>query len=139
AGINRGVDGIGIANCESRAVGNGNRARLEVGRAAGDIPAVTLIPAPGEIVAGVENVPRLGALNRYDGVELPAFQQLAKALDAGNGVSGSEGEAVPDVEVTVAVLSLGMGAVLRERPETIEGIAIEAVAVSVTSGERQAV
>ena len=45
-------------------------------------------------------------------------------------------EAVPDVEVAVAVLQPWIQAVLRQVSETIQGTVVEAMTVRVTGGER---
>src|SRR5712692_4846579 len=58
----------------ARAVGNGIRAGLEIEGVPEEIPPIRALAGPAEIVGGVAYVPRLGALNRYDGVDLPAFQ-----------------------------------------------------------------
>src|SRR5579863_8969335 len=121
---------------EARAVGKGTcAARLEVGGVPEEIPAIGEVSAPAEIVLAVVHGPRLAALKVHDGVDLPAFQQLAKAFFPGDGITGRESEAVPDVEVAAGVLVAWITGVLREEPVTIPGVVVEAMSVGVTAGE----
>src|SRR5579863_5610545 len=125
---------------EARAVGKGTcAARLEVGGVPEEIPAIGEVSAPAEIVLAVVHGPRLAALKVHDGVDLPAFQQLAKAFFPGKGVTGRESEAVPDVEVAAGVLGRRIIGVLREGSETAYGTVVQAMTVSVTGGEIQPV
>ena len=96
---------------------------------------VSLKPVTPSTIVVVDD-PRLSALKGHDPVDLPAFQQLGKALDPWNIVSGGEREMVPDIEVGVAVLRSGIGAVLGNQPETIQGTVVEAMSERVPGDER---
>src|SRR5579863_4691883 len=126
---------------EARAVGKGTcAARLEVGGVPEEIPAIGEVSAPAEIVLAVVHGPRLAALKVHDGVDLPAFQQLAKAFFPGDGITGRESEAVPDVEVAAGVLRRCVIGVLRHvSVYSIQGAVVQAMSVGVTGGEIQPV
>src|SRR5437879_2511318 len=124
---------------EPCAVRKGARARFEIPGVPEEIPPDILIAVCSEIIALVGNVPRLGALDAHDGVDLPAFQQLAKALLAGKLVTSCESEAISHVEVAAGVFRPRIGAVLWQRPEAILGTVVQAMAVCVTGGEAQPV
>jgi len=89
------------------------RAGPEVAGVPEEIPAVGVISAPAEIVLEVLHGPRLRAAKAQDAVDLPALQQLAKAFFPGDGVTGRESEAVPDVEVAAGVFRRCIIGVLR--------------------------
>src|SRR5262249_36747970 len=72
-------------------------------------------------------------------IDLPAFEDLAEAVDAGDVVTARESKAVPDVEVAAGVLQLRIVAVLRQRSKTIQRTSVEAMAVRITSEERNPV
>ena len=139
----RGVNGINTApGPEARAKRKGIRTGPEVGGVAKEIPAISGLPALAPVDgmgAAFGDVPRLGALEGHDGVELPAFQHLSKALDPGNVVTGRESKTVPDIEVAAAVFGPGFRVVLREVSGTIQGTVVQAMTVGVTGGERQPV
>src|SRR6202030_1429514 len=63
----------------------------------------------------------------------------AEPFFPGDGVTGRERKAVPDVEVAVAVLQIRTGAMLQIGSETIQGSVVEAMTVGVTGGEIQPV
>ena len=87
----------------------------------------------------VKHQPWLSALHGHDGVELPPFQRLAVALFPGNGVTGCDRQAVPNVEVAAGVLRFLIPAILRGESLKIQGTIVEAMPVGVTNGEVQAV
>ena len=74
AAVNPGLRRAFNSSSETSAVGNGIRSGLEVQRVPEKIPPILVLRSPAEIVAGVGDVPGLGALNAHDGVDLPAFQ-----------------------------------------------------------------
>src|ERR1700680_643350 len=100
-----------------------------------EIPTTGAFAGIAEIIRGVIDQPGLARGNAQDSVHLPAFQQLAKAFLPGKGVASLEGEAVSRVIVAVAVLSCGIGAVLRDPAETAQGAVVEAMTIRVTSSK----
>jgi len=75
--------------CIYGAVRNAILAGREVGGTTEDVPAVRIFSGPTEIVRVVECLPWLRGGKGHDSVDLPAFEQLAIALDSGNIVGGS--------------------------------------------------
>src|SRR5260370_15639763 len=134
-----GGNAAGTGNAETRAEWNGIRSGLEIGGVPEEIPAMLGFAGQAEIVGGVGDVTGVGALDAHDGVDLPAFQELAKALPAGKSITSCESEAVPHVEVAAAITCPRIPAVLRERSETILGTVVQAMTVGVTGGEIQPV
>jgi hypothetical protein len=123
------------AKARARAERNGIRTGPEVGGVPEEIPAISSISAIAEIKgngAAFAYVPRLGGLNAHDGVELPAFQELAIAFDPGNFVTGRDSEPLADVEVAAAVFRPWIPAVLREVSGTIQRAVVEAMTVRIT-------
>src|SRR5579863_10397127 len=120
---------------EAAAVGDAVRAGGEVERIAGDVPTIGAFPRAADIVPGVPDVPGLRGGIAVNGVDLPAFQQLAKALDPGNIVGGCECEAMANVEVAVRVLGSRISTVLRQRPKAVDGAIVEAMGIRVTGNE----
>ena len=118
---------------------NGFRAGLEVVGVPEEIPTFREFAGIAEIVSRVNDPPRLAGRNVQDSVDLLALQQLAKAFLPGKGITGLQSEAVPGVEITVAVLQIRTRAVLREPVETAQGTVVEAMTVRVTGCKVQTV
>jgi hypothetical protein len=116
-------------------VWNGLSAGLEVVRVAKEIPTVRKFARIAEVVIHIVDEPRLAGGNGQNSVDLPALQQLAKPLLAGNGVTGLESKPVPRVIVAAAILRRRIGAVLRESAETAQRTVVETMTVG-ASGRR---
>ncbi len=109
----------------TRAEGDRMRAAgLEVGWVAEEVPAIRKFPGSAEIIAGVEGLPRLAALQRQNRVDLPAFQQLRKRLLAGEGVRDRKRETVPDIKIAGPIFTVRIQAVFRQILVPVIGLVI---------------
>src|SRR5205807_4142838 len=117
------------AKARARAVGNGTRGGFEVGGVANEIPTVGVFERPAEIVRAVDDIPRLRACQGHDGVELPAFQQLAEAFLSGKLVTGRDRSAMADIEIAVAEFRQWIRGVLRLAAEAVERTVVEAMTI----------
>lgn len=109
------------------------RAGPEIVRVSNENPAIGPFPDPAEIASCDE--PRLAALQGYDGVDLPPFQQLPKSFFPRKVITGPESKAVPDVEIAAGVLCPRIRTVLGLPSETIQRTVIQAMPVCVPGEE----
>src|SRR5208283_3483057 len=97
----------------------------------------------GCIGSFIHRPPRLRALQRDDGVELPAFAKLSEALLSGDRIGERHGQPVPDVEIAAGILGGGVVRVLRQAGAVAEipvcAHIIEGVRIRVARDHAQAV
>ncbi len=112
----RGAKRIGGRRRSGKEIGNAGRGRdAEIGRFAEEVPAVAEFAGETDVVAvgeAVNDAPRQAALDRDDGVDLPAFEQVRERFDVGQLIGEGEGEAVADVDIGVAPFGTRIEAIL---------------------------
>ena len=114
-----------------RAIRNRGITGLEVLVVAEEIPAIGILEGPADIVRLVVPVPGLAGLQRYNRIELPAFQQLCRRFLPWKGVRRRKSEAMGYVEVAARIFAARVRAVLRKELANIVGIVVERMRVSV--------
>src|SRR5258708_26262084 len=88
------------------------RSRFEILRVPEEIPAVRdQLAGSADIGARIHYPKRLCTRQAHDGVDLPAFQELAEAVFPRKQVSHGKGEAMAHVEIAAGILAVGVSAV----------------------------